>query len=396
MSMAPGETPEERGQVIIERARSIAPLAAEAADETERESRLAQRVVDAMVEAGLFKMLAPRELGGSEADFRAYVLAAETLGAADASTGWCLVQAGHAGFTMAPRLEKDAALEVFGAPDAVLAGGSGPSYGRADAVDGGYVLNGTWDFASGCRHSTWFDTRALIWRDGKTELNDAGISPVYSMAVARKDVEIIDHWNVRGMRGTGSHRYVVKDVFVPRNRATEMYGSGGWAEGPMYRVPGLGAAHLAFTSVALGAAGAMLDDLIAIATAKTPNFSRQRLADSVTLQATVARAQGKLHAARAYRDQAVALAWSEASVGRVSIAARGEVRLAGIHGLDAAVEIIEACYRSAGTTAIFDHSTIHRRFQDVHVMSQQLFGRTSHYENVGKLALGVEFDRGGL
>jgi alkylation response protein AidB-like acyl-CoA dehydrogenase len=381
---------------MIERARSIVPLVAEAAEETERESRLPQRVVDALVEAGLFKMLAPRELGGSEADFRGYVLAAETLGAADASTGWCIVQAGHAGFTMAPRLPRDAAMEVFGQPDAALAGGSGPVAGRADEVDGGYVLNGTWDFASGCMHCTWFDGRALVWREGKLLINEAGASPVHSMAVPRKDVEIVDHWNVRGMRGTGSHRYIVKDAFVPRNRAIEMYGAGGWAQGPMYRIPGLGAAHLAFTSVAFGAAGAMLDDLIALATVKTPGLSRQRLAESATLQATVARAQGKLRSARAYRDQAAAMAWAEARAGRVSTAARAEVRLAGIHGLDAAVEVVEACYRAAGTTAIFDHSTIHRRFQDVHVMSQQLFGRTSHYENIGKLALGIEFDRGVL
>ena len=396
MSIAPGETPEERGQVMIDRARAIAPLVAEAASETERESRLPQRVVNAIVETGLFKMLAPRELGGSEADFRAYVLVAEAIGAADASTGWCVVQAGHAGFTMAPRLPKEVAKEVFGAPEAALAGGSGPVPGRADEVEGGYILNGSWDFASGCMHCSWFDARAYPWRDGKIVANEAGASAVYSMAVPRKDVEIIEHWNVRGMRGTGSHRYVAKDVFVPRERTVEMFGSGGWAVGPMYRVPGLGAAHMAFTSVALGAAGAMLDDFIQLAMTKTPGLSRQRLADSAAVQSMVARSRAKLRGARAFRNEAVALVWQEATAGRVSAAARAEVRLAGIHGIDAAVDVVESVYRAAGTTAIFGESAFQRRFQDVHVMSQQLFGRTAHYENVGKLALGVDFDSGVL
>ena len=69
------------------------------------------------------------------------------------------------------------------------------------------------------------------------------------------------------------------------------------------------------------------------------------------------------------------------------------MRLASISGLDAAVEVIDSLYRAAGTSGVFEGSSLQRRFQDVHVLSQQLFGRPSHYENAGKMLLGLEYDK---
>lgn len=391
-----GETPEARGEEMLKRAREIAPLVEAAGAEIERESRLPQRVLDAIVEAGLFKLITPRELGGSEADLLSYVRCAEVLGAADASTGWCFVQAGHAGFTLAPRIERSQAHEFFGGPRAVLAAGTMLRPGRADVVDGGYLVSGEWSFGSGCMHATCFDARAFIWRDGEPVKNEQGVAPVYSMVVPKAEVEIIEGWDVRGMRGTGSHTFRVHGAFVPTGRAVEMYGSGSWADIPICRVPGLGAAHMGFASMTLGAAGAMLDDFITLAGTKTPFAGRVRLGERSTVQETVARMRGVLRGAQAFRDQASVGIWEEAKVGRVSIAARTELRLASIHALDASVEIADVIYRAAGTTAIFGDNVMQRRFQDIHVAAQQLFGRTANYENVGKFLLGMEGDRGAL
>jgi len=391
-----GETPEARGLEMVERARAIAPLVAEAGAEIERESRLPGRVLDAIIDAGLFKLVTPRELGGSEADLISYVRAAEILGAADASTGWCFVQAGHAGFTLAPRIERSEAHAMFGDARAVLAAGTMLAPARADVVEGGYVVSGEWSFGSGCLHATCFDARAFIWRDGEPVKNAQGVSPVFSMVVPKSDADIIMRWDVRGMRGTGSHAFRVTRVFVPSGRAVEMYGSGSWADIPICRVPGLGAAHIGFASMTLGAAGAMLDDFITLAGTKTPFAGRSRLGERPTVQETVARMRGVLRGAQAFRDEAALRIWEEAKRGRVSIPARTELRLASIHALDAAVEISDVIYRAAGTTAIFGDNAMQRRFQDIHVASQQLFGRTANYENVGKFLLGMEGDRGAL
>ena len=57
---------ETRGADYIERARALAPLLEDAADEIEAQRQLPERVVDALVEGGFFKLLLPRSLGGAE------------------------------------------------------------------------------------------------------------------------------------------------------------------------------------------------------------------------------------------------------------------------------------------------------------------------------------------
>jgi hypothetical protein len=43
-------------------------------------------------------------------------------------------------------------------------------------------------------------------------------------------------------------------------------------------------------------------------------------------------------------------------------------------------------------TAIYDGHLLQRHFQDVHVISQHLQGRLSHYELVGQHWLGLKVD----
>jgi alkylation response protein AidB-like acyl-CoA dehydrogenase len=116
--------------------------------------------------------------------------------------------------------------------------------------------------------------------------------------------------------------------------------------------------------------------------------------ESPIAQATIARARGKIHAALAHRDWACAQAWSEAEAGALSPEARADLRLATVSGVETAVEVIDMLYHVAGTSGIFGNSPLQRRFQDIHVLAQQMFARASHFENVGKVLLGLEYDAG--
>ena len=66
-------------------ARQIAPRITAAADEIERERRLPDTLVAALHDAGLFRMLLPRALGGAELDPPSFVQVTEALARADAS-----------------------------------------------------------------------------------------------------------------------------------------------------------------------------------------------------------------------------------------------------------------------------------------------------------------------
>src|SRR4030088_3793934 len=120
---------------LIERAGWLAPLIAREADEIERTRRLTQPVVSALIENGLYRALLPESLGGPEAAPEIFMQMLEEVAKADASTAWCLGQCAVCAITAA-YLDPDAAREIFGPPDGVLAWGAIAH--EAHAVPGGY------------------------------------------------------------------------------------------------------------------------------------------------------------------------------------------------------------------------------------------------------------------
>jgi alkylation response protein AidB-like acyl-CoA dehydrogenase len=194
------------------------------------------------------------------------------------------------------------------------------------------------------------------------------------------------------MRGTGSSRYIADNLFVPEGRAISLSSPPRANAGRGYRVPVIGTAHLAFASQALGAARGALEDLIALASGKTAAFSNNSLREEETTQTAIGQCRARLSAALAHRDWAITQLWDAAADGAPTPEMRADARLAAIAGVDAAINIIDTVYRISGTTGIFAGTALHRRFQDVHVLAQQVVGRPKHYQNVGRLLLGLEYD----
>ena len=79
-------------------------------------------------------------------------------------------------------------------------------------VDGGYVVSGGWDYSSGCDVATHFIGGAVIVPRRATSR-----STLDGSRYARDQYEIIDNWNTLGMRGTGSRRVVVENLFIPEH-----------------------------------------------------------------------------------------------------------------------------------------------------------------------------------
>ncbi|HEU4533884.1 MAG TPA: acyl-CoA dehydrogenase family protein, partial [Polyangiaceae bacterium] len=129
-------------------AEAIAPLSAR----IERERGLPPEAVGALVGAGVYKMLVPRELGGGEAPPATLLEVVEELARADGSAGWCAM-IGATSALMSAYLEPDLAREVYGPADAITCGSFAP-LGRAEPAEGGgYRVRGRWPFASGCEHA---------------------------------------------------------------------------------------------------------------------------------------------------------------------------------------------------------------------------------------------------
>src|SRR6202163_3713035 len=140
-------------QTVISRAEAVRTAVAGAAAEIESTRRLPPELLDKLHDAGLFRLLLPRSSNGIETDPVTFFHVIETIARADASTAWCLSQAGGCAMSAA-YLDLPVAHAIFGNdPRAVLAWGPGPGV-RAVECEEGNKVTAVWSFASGARHAT--------------------------------------------------------------------------------------------------------------------------------------------------------------------------------------------------------------------------------------------------
>jgi indole-3-acetate monooxygenase len=372
----------------LARARAIAPAIAAAADTIERTQRISPHILDALHEARLFRLLYPRSVGGDEVEPGAYVLALEELARADGSVGWCVSIANSTGL-IAAYMDREVARTIWGDPRATVAWGP-PNESRAVAVPGGYRITGRWDFASGCRHSSWMGAHGCVVEpDGSLRLNRFGRPAIVSWLFPASSATLLDNWNPIGLRGTASESYEVHDLFVPEEYSSTREDPEARRErGRLYAFPQQTLYSVGIATVALGIARGMLDGFMELVCNKTPR-GMVRLADSAVVQAEVARAEARLGAARAYLLDILAAIYANAGeAAPIDIPERARVRLAAAHAISNAVAVADSTYKAAGVDAIFPGSPFERRFRDIHTVSQQIQARDVHYETCGQVLLG--------
>ena len=377
----------------VARARALAPTIAKFADQAESERRLPRPLSDALHDAGLFRMLLPRSLGGAELDPPTFVQVMEEIAKVDASTAWVIGQT--AGCSMiAAYLPSQAAAAIFGPPRAVLAWGVGPQ-GRAVPVDGGYRLTGSWSFASGLHEATWLGAHApIVSADGTPERRADGTPVVRTLLFPLAEATVTDTWHVMGLRATASDTYAVTDLFVPHaHTAARDEPSERREAGPLYCFPSgsLYASGFAFVSLAL--ARALLDAFLALAGDKTPRGAKRALRESTVAHSQLAVADARLLAARAYVLSTLTEILTEAGrTGALTLAQRVRIRQAASHASHEGSRVGTLMYHAAGAHAIFAGAPWERRMRDLHTVAQQLQGRDDHFENVGRFLLGLDPD----
>ena len=376
----------------LERARVLGPAIDAAADSIERNRRIPPDLAAALHDAGMFRMFLPRAYGGEECTPTAYLHAVEEVARHDASVAWNIFVA-NSTVLIAAFLPPASSHAIFDDPRALIAWGppAGPS---CKAVPGGYVVNGRWDFASGCRLATWMGAHCTVQEpDGSLRISPVTGRPhIRTMVFPLAQAELIDTWNTIGLRGTASDSYEVRDVFVPEAFTSTREDPRLRLEpGPLYAFTQQGLYAVGVAGVALGAARAMLDGYEDLAATKVPR-GLPRLADDPLVADGVARAEARIGSARAWLvetlDGIYATAGSEEPI---SVRDRARVRLACAHATNEAVEVADWVYRAAGTSAIFPgQGPFERRFRDIHTVSQQIQSRQSHFAASGAVLLGHE------
>jgi alkylation response protein AidB-like acyl-CoA dehydrogenase len=375
----------------LESARELAPTIRACADRIEAERELPRQLFDALADAGLFLLALPRSLGGAEIDLPTYVQVLEEIGRADASTGWIVNQCAVFA-TYAARMPRDVARLIWiDTPRSVVAN-TPVATARAVPVPGGYRVTGRHGFSTGCRHAAWFAARAHVQENGQARLQEGQPEQLY-LFVPVAEVELLDTWHVRGMRGTGTHHFAVNDVFVPVERTILQNGAPLLETGPLYQIPRTLLFASADAAIALGVARSCLAAFFELASAKTPRAMQAALRDQPMVQAAVGHSEADLRSGLAFLTEAVGEIWAEVtSMGATTQERRAVLRLASTHGIRLAVRVVDSLYNATGVTAIYEGNLMQRHFQDIHVISQHLQARLSHYEDVGRHWLGQPVD----
>ena len=378
---------------MVARAKAMIPQLRDRAAKTEELRCLPPETERDLHDAGLFRIVQPKRVGGSELDYVSLLDCAEMLGRADASVAWNFANlASH--HWMLGMFDRRAQDEVWDKDVNVLIASSFifPA-GRARKVAGGYRLRGNWPFSSGVASCEWNMLASVVSSDDEAD----GIE--YRIFLVHKgDYEIVDTWNAVGLRGTGSNDVEVKDAFVaePMTVAVNDLAGGptpGSRANPnaLYTLPVFSLFPYVLSGVALGNAQACLDDYVDIARYRVSTYNRAKLSDMPSTQIKIAEASAKIDAARLIMRSACIEAMAEARQGYIpDVAAKTKSRRDGAFSVNLCTEAVSMLFAASGARGLFTTGVLQRQFRDAHAINSHLaFNFDAAGTNYGRVALGL-------
>ena len=262
----PGLTPNE----LIARAVAFRDRLRAEQDQSDARGTYSPELHEEFVKAGFYRITQPRLFGGYEFDLTTFYRVMLEIARGQPAVGWCLALAASHAFEVGSHWPEQGQIELFGKDGHFIAPHRAPPLGTLTPADGGYVMNGTWDYCSGIPYATHFIGGAFIKRDGAPPVVGHGVVP-------RSRVTVLDDWGgdkTLGMRASGSNSVRVENVFVPEHHVGYLSpGLAGTPESmangtagtrlhgnPMYLGRLAGPFHVTLVMPIVGAARAALDE----------------------------------------------------------------------------------------------------------------------------------------
>jgi alkylation response protein AidB-like acyl-CoA dehydrogenase len=184
---------------------------------SEEMGKLHPEILELAYQENWFKLFVPEIYGGPNKKLPEILRLEEELAEADGSLGWTITLCAGAGW-FAGFLNPELAIEIFADREVCFAG-SGAVGGVAIKTRTGYLINGTWNYASGALHATIFTANCTLKNEhGEDILDENGEPEIKSFILKKEEVNILPGWSYFGLIATGSHAFEVKDLKVPENR----------------------------------------------------------------------------------------------------------------------------------------------------------------------------------
>jgi 3-hydroxy-9,10-secoandrosta-1,3,5(10)-triene-9,17-dione monooxygenase len=392
--LASGPDADDRAYAaMIAQARALIPRLRERASRTEELRRLPPETERDLHESGLFRIVQPKRVGGSEFDYVALVDCADAIGEADASVAWNVANLASHHWMLGMFDERAQDLVWNKDVNALIASSFIFPAGRARKVDGGYVLRGSWPFSSGVDSCEWNMLASVVSSDDEADGIEYRI-----FLLNKRDYKINDTWNATGLKGTGSNDVEVNDAFVaePMTVAVNDLAGGptpGSAVNPnaLYALPVFSLFPYVISGVAVGNAQACLDDYVKVARHRASTYNRAKIGDLQSTQIKIAEASAKIDAARLIMRSACIEAMADARRGYVpDIPAKTKLRRDGAFAVNLCTEAVSLLFSASGARGLSTSAALQRQFRDAHAINSHLaFNFDAAGTNYGRVALGL-------
>jgi alkylation response protein AidB-like acyl-CoA dehydrogenase len=378
---------------LVERASGLVPVLQKHAAWSEENRRLHEESIEALADAGIFRMRVPARYGGFESDTRTLVDVATELGRGDGSAAWTASVYWIPGW-MACMFPDQVQDEVFSTPDVRVCGTLSPS-ALALPADGGIVVNGKWGFVSGALHSHWQEIVAIMVGGEGEPMPVVALAPM-------SELQIIDDWYTSGMKGSGSVSTLATNLFVPQERVLPigailqgLSASPQNAAAEIYRAPMLPVASASSVGCVLGLAKAAKEAFFARLPERKityTGYSKQALAPLTHLQ--VDAAVMKIDEAEFHAHRLAALVDTKGVQNAMwTVAERVSARadLGAVCRL--AKEAVDILAAASGGSSIYSDQPIQRIARDVNAVTMHaLMHPDTNSELHGRVLCGLEPD----
>src|SRR3984893_205098 len=384
---------------VISLARGMRDLVQAQAAESERARTLTSPIVDEMWASGLMSAFNPVAAGGVEPSFAEMIETWIEMALQGGAVGGIGIATLPSSFAAAAYLPDEGFAEVFTAHDNhVTLGGQFFPNGQGAAVDGGYLVNGSWNFGSGIGHSQYIAAGFLPMDDGEMRWISEGFPEMRVAVIPRDQISFNDGWYVQGLKGTGSYDYSAQDVFVPSSRTFELFVRQPYrGTSPATRMGLMPVTAAGHASWALGVSESMLDDVQELAATKFRTSDMASLASRPTFQKGLAHHRAAWRAARLLVLDAFTTAEAAVAAGEdLTSALRADMRVAAVYATDTARGCAEWAHLVAGTTSIREGSRLERAFRDIYTGTQHAFISEKVAIDAAQIWLGIIEDQPGL
>lgn len=376
-------------QDLLQRARSLRELIESEAERVEEKGTMTEPVVDALVDAGLFRLLVPKELGGFEAAPATIIDVCEELSFADGSVGWAFAQ-NTTVMAYAAYLDRELA-----GPLAAARAGAGmfAPIGVAQRVEGGYRVSGQYPFGSGSGHAEWMGGTAMVMEGGEMAPFVDGLPQMRAFIVPADRTVLKGNWDVMGLKGTGSFDFEVPEQFVAEGMTFPIFAREAVTGGPLYGLGPIVVGTISSVAWALGVAKRALHEIAELAKGGRVRLGSLPLAEQVTFQRDFGLHAMAVRSARLLADEAYTSAVEAIACGAPAEECEDRIRetkAAASYATKISKEATAFAWQSSGSVGMRNPNTLQRCFRDIHVGAGHQVFDERNYNEVAKRALGLE------